>query len=78
MELILYNSTQPVNGFPHIRSACYDIDFIGGCDIPNIPTSSQCEAFEPENEDLSHLVLLDESFLQTASLALLREGYFFP
>ena len=34
MELILYNSTQPVNGFPHIRSACYDIDFIGGCDIP--------------------------------------------
>ena len=22
MELILYNSTQPVNGFPHIRSAC--------------------------------------------------------
>ena len=34
MELILYNSAQPVNGFPHIRSACYDIDFIGGCDIP--------------------------------------------
>ena len=34
MELILYNSTQPVNRFPHIRSACYDIDFIGGCDIP--------------------------------------------
>lgn len=34
MELILYNSTQPINGFPHIRSACYDIDFIGGCDIP--------------------------------------------
>ena len=34
MELILYNSAQPVNRFPHIRSACYDIDFIGGCDIP--------------------------------------------
>ena len=29
-------------------------------------------------EDLFHLVLLDENFLQTASLALLREGYFFP
>ena len=26
MELILYNSTQPVNRFPHIRSACYDQD----------------------------------------------------
>lgn len=34
MELFFYNSTQPVNGFPHIRSACYDIDFISGCDIP--------------------------------------------
>ena len=79
MELILYNSTQPVNGFPHIRSACYDIDFIGGCDIPpNIPTPSQCGALEPEAEDLFHLVLLDENFLQTASLALLRKGYFFP
>ena len=78
MELILYNSTQPVNGFPHIRSACYDIDFIGGCDIPNIPAPSQFEAFEPEAEDLFHLVLLDESCLQTASLTLLQKSYSFP
>ncbi len=34
MKLLLYNGTQSVNGFAHIRSACYDIDFIGGCDIP--------------------------------------------
>lgn len=34
--------------------------------------------FGPEAEDLFHLVLLDENFLQTASLALLRKGYFFP
>ena len=33
MELILYDSTQSVNGFAHICSSGYDIDLIGGCDI---------------------------------------------
>ena len=45
---------------------------------PNIPAPSQFEAFEPEAEDLFHLVLLDESCLQTASLTLLQKSHSFP